>query len=93
MSSTSIGPELHKNENEIKKPEVKIFEEEQDSVLEQPKMVMTLKKINHLSPQRNIKLIKMAHQPPQQLLTKFTRKINQGKIWLRKPTHLLSPQK
>ena len=38
MSSTSIFTKLDKNENEIVKPEVQNFEEEQASVLEQPKV-------------------------------------------------------
>ena len=38
MSSTSIGPELDNDENEIGKPEVKIFEEEQATFMEQPKV-------------------------------------------------------
>ena len=38
MSSTSIGPELDNNENEIEKPEVYNIEEEQDFFLEQPKV-------------------------------------------------------
>ena len=34
----------------------------------------------------------MVHQSPpkKQMLTQLTRKINQGKIWLRKPTRILS---
>ena len=58
MSSTSIGTELDKNE--IEKPEVKNAEEEQDSVLEQPKL-MKFKNIKYLSPQRNTKMINMEH--------------------------------
>ena len=38
MSSTSIGPELNKNENEMEKYEIESVEEEQASVLEQPKV-------------------------------------------------------
>ena len=39
--------------------------------------------------------MKMKHQSPQEkhILTQLTRNINQNKIWLRKLTHLLSPQK
>ena len=38
MSSTFIGPELDNDENEMEKPEVDNVEEEQSSVLEQPKV-------------------------------------------------------
>ena len=37
MLSTSIGPDLDKDENEIEKPEVKNVEEEQATLLEQLK--------------------------------------------------------
>ena len=38
MLSTSIGTKFDKDENEMEKPEVANFEEEQDYVLEQPKV-------------------------------------------------------
>ena len=38
MYSTSIGPELDNDENEIDKPEGDNVEEEQASVMEQPKV-------------------------------------------------------
>ena len=37
MSSTSIGTELDKNDNEMEKPEVDNVEEYQASVMEKPK--------------------------------------------------------
>ena len=59
------------------------------------KKLMKLKKIKLIYPQRNIKMTKMAHQLPQQknILTQLIKKRNQVKMCLRKPTHLLSPQK
>ena len=59
------------------------------------KNLMNLKNIKLLSPERNTKMIMMAHQSPQQqkIMTQLKKKTNQGKMWLRKPTHLLSTQK
>ena len=56
---------------------------------------MKLKKTNLLSPQRNIKIIKMAHKSPQQeqILTQFTKERIQKKMWLRKTIHILFTQK
>ena len=38
MLSTSIGTNLDNDENEMEKPEFNNVEEEQDSILEQPKL-------------------------------------------------------
>ena len=48
-----------------------------------------------MSPQKNTKMIEMVHQSTQQkqILTQLTKKINQGKFWLRKSTCLLSQKK
>ena len=53
---------------------------------------ITFKNIKLLSPQRNIKMINIVHQSPQKKLTQLTNRKNQEKMWLRKPTHLLSAQ-
>ena len=65
MPSTSIGTELYNDENEMEKPEVDNVEEE-NLLFCNNQTLMKLKKIKLLSPQRNIKMINMANQSPQQ---------------------------
>ena len=92
MSSTSIGPELNNNKNEMKN--LKLIMLNKNKLLFYNNQKLTkLKKIRILSPQRNRKIINMVHQSPQRkILTQLIKKINQGNFWLSKSTHILFPQ-
>ena len=72
----------------MEKPEVDNVEEEQSSVLEQPK-------IDEVGEdQDSVPSKKQKNDKYGASITSTTKNIeNQGKLWLWKPTHLLSPQK
>ena len=91
MASTSIDPELDNGVNEIKNPEVKNVEEEQAAVLEQPK-VYKVEKDQAYFPSKKHKNNKdgASITPTKKIFTQLTRKVIQGEMWLRKPTHILS---
>ena len=94
MSPTSIGIELYNNKNEMEKSKDNNSEEKQTFIMEKPKIYevegyqASIPSKKHKNDKYSASIIST-----KKILTQFTKKKNQGRMWLRKPTHLLSPQK
>ena len=92
--STLIGPNLDNNDNKMENLEFDNVEEHQASVLEKPKVdEFEEDQASDILKKKKIYKYDSSITSTKTIMTKLTKWRNQGKIWIRKTTHLLPTTK